>query len=169
MTFGLEKIFLEVGNTGSTDFDFLATAGAFIIAVTAFSLPFYYSRKGVSLWGSIELARLFGGFKFLDGKTKLVSKYEKGKEISDDDIAQAAENIRTELVVVQSMIDVRLTPKKAVFVIYSDIIVETIDVYKKYLKKFESEFLELESPLRTLYDTAQNFIKDGKTVKPLEL
>jgi hypothetical protein len=169
MTGSLEIIFLEVGNTGNTDFDFLAAAGALVVALIAFSLPFHYSRKGVSLWGSIELARLFDGFKFLDGQTKIISKYEQGKQVPDADVIQAAENIRTELVVVQSMLDVKLTNQKAVFPIYSHTIVNTIDSYKKYLKEFEPEFSELESPLRTLYDTAQNFIKEGKVVTPVEL
>ncbi len=96
----VSQVFAQGVSRGDTDFDFLSIFGALIVAIVTFFLPFHYARKGVTIWGSTETARLFDGAKFLFGKTTLLSKYDQGKEISETDMKQAAENVRSELVVV---------------------------------------------------------------------
>jgi len=83
MTFGLETVFLEVADVGTPH---LAILGAMIAALTGFIIPFIYTRRNSSLWGHIELARIFDGPKFSGGSKKLRSKYEDGQEVSKDEL-----------------------------------------------------------------------------------
>ena len=174
MTIGLETIFLATTDVGTTDFAF---GGALLIAIAGFIIPFIYSRRNVSLWGHIELTRIFDGWKFCDGCKKLCSKYEEGQEISEDDLRLAAEQVRSELVVVMSMMNTGLAKKKRVFSEHSDVIVKTIDNYRKYLTEFESQlyhgesepvFSEFEIPVKKCYNTAQQWIKEGKFVESVK-
>jgi len=138
-----------------------------------FIIPFMYTRKNTSLWGHIELARIFDGPKFSGGSKKLRSKYEEGQEVSEDDLRLAAEQIRSELVVVMAMIETGLAKKKRIFNDHSDVIVKTIDAYRKYLAEFEPQlyhgesdpvFSEFEISIKKCYNTAQQWIKEGKLV-----
>ena len=166
----LETVFLEVADVQNQHF---AVLGAVIAALTGFVIPFIYTRKNVSLWGHIELARIFDGPKFSGGSKKLRSKYEEDQEISEDDLRLAAEQIRSELVVVMAMIETGLAKKKRVFSEHSDVIVKTIDSYRKYLTEFEPQlyhgedepvFSEFEIPIKKCYNTAQQWLKEGKLV-----
>ena len=166
----LETVFLEVADVQNEHF---AVLGAVIAALTGFVIPFIYTRKNVSLWGHIELARIFDGPKFSGGSKKLRSKYEEDQEISEDDLRLAAEQIRSELVVVMAMIETGLAKKKRVFSEHSDVIVKTIDSYRKYLTEFEPQlyhgedepvFSEFEIPIKKCYNTAQQWLKEGKLV-----
>ncbi len=145
-----------------------------MVALIGFTIPFLYTRKNVSLWGHIELARIFDGPKFSGGSKKLRSKYEEGQEISEDELRLAAEQIRSELIVVMGMIGTGLAKKKRVFNEHSDIIVKTIDSYRKYLAEFEPQlyrgdsepvFSEFKIPIIKFYNTAQQWLKEGKMVK----
>jgi len=170
VTLGLETVFLEVANVETEHF---AVGGAVLAALAGFIIPFIYTRRNTSLWGHIELARIFDGPKFSHASKKLYSKYEEGKEISEDDLRLAAEQVRSELVVIMGMIETGLAKKKRVYGEHSDIIVKTIDSYKKYLAEFEPQlylgdsdpvFPEFEIPIKKFYDTAKQWIKEGKLV-----
>jgi len=167
----LETVFLEVADVGTEHF---AVGGAMIAALAAFIIPFIYTRRNSSLWGHIELARIFDGPKFSEGSKKLRSKYEEGQEISEDELRLAAEQVRSELIVVMAMIGTGLAKKKRVFNDHSDTIVKTIDSYRKYLEEFEPRlyggesdpvFSEFETPMKRFYNIAQQWIKEGKLVK----
>jgi len=175
MTIGLETVFLEVANVGTEDF---AVGGAMLAAMAAFIIPFIYTRRNSSLWGHIELARIFDGPKFSWGSKKLRSKYEEGQDVSEDELRLAAEQVRSELIVVMAMIGTGLAKKKRVFNDHSDTVVKTIDSYRKYLEEFESRlysgesdpvFSEFEIPLKRFYNTAQQWIKEGKLVKSVKV
>ncbi len=170
----LETVFLEVADVQNEHF---AVLGAVIAALTGFVIPFIYTRKNVSLWGHIELARIFDGPKFSGGSKKLRSKYEEDQEISEDDLRLAAEQIRSELVVVMAMIETGLAKKKRVFSEHSDVIVKTIDSYRKYGAEFEPQlyrgesepvFSEFEIPIKRCYNTAQQWIKEGKVIQSVK-
>ena len=171
MTIGLEIVFLEVVDVGAGHF---AVGGAVIAALAGFIIPFIYARRNVSLWGHIELARILDGPKFSGGSQKLRSKYEEGQEVSEDDLRLAAEQVRSEIIVVMAMIQTGLAKKKRVFNDHSDTIVKTIDSYRKYLEEFEPllyhgesdpVFSEFETPIKKFYNIAQQWIKEGKLVK----
>ncbi len=170
----LETVFLEVADVQNEHF---AVLGAVIAALTGFVIPFIYTRKNVSLWGHIELARIFDGPKFSGGSKKLRSKYEEDQEISEDDLRLAAEQIRSELVVVMAMIETGLAKKKRVFSEHSDVIVKTIDSYRKYMAEFEPQlfrgesepvFSEFEIPIKRCYNTSQQWIKEGKVIQSVK-
>jgi len=170
MAFGLEMVFLEVAEVETEHF---AVGGAVLAALLGFIIPFIYTRKNTSLWGHIELARIFDGPKFSQASKKLRSKYEEDKEISEDDLRSAAEQVRSELVVVMGMTETGLAKKKRIFSEHSDIIVKTIDAYRKYMTEFEPQlylgesdpvFSEFEIPLKKVYNTAQQWLKEGKLV-----
>jgi len=174
MTFGLETVFLEVADVGTPH---LAILGAMIAALTGFIIPFIYTRRNSSLWGHIELARIFDGPKFSGGSKKLRSKYEDGQEVSEDELRLAAEQVRSELIVVMAMVGTGLAKKKRVFNDHSDIIVKTIDCLRKYLEEFEPRlyagesdpvFSEFETPIKKFYNIAQQWIKEGKLVKSVQ-
>ncbi len=167
----LETVFLEVAELENGHF---AVGSALIAALTGFVIPFIYTRRGVSLWGHIELARVFDGPKFSEGSRKLRSKYEEGQEVSENELRIAAEQIRSELIVVMGMIETGLAKKKRVFNEHSDVIVKTIDCYRKYKAEFESRlysgesepvFSEFEIAIKRCYNTAQQWLKEGKLVK----
>jgi hypothetical protein len=89
----------------------------------------------------------------------------------------AAEQVRSELVVVMGMIETGLAKKKRIFSEHSDVIVKTIDSYRKYLAEFEPElyrgenepvFSEFEIPIIKFYNTAQQWLKEGKMVKSVK-
>ena len=175
MTIGLETVFLEVADVQTEDF---AVGGAMIAAIVGFILPFIYTRRNSSLWGHIELARIFDGPKFSGGSKKLRSKYEEGQEVSEDELRLAAEQVRSELVVVMAMIGTGLAKKKRVFNDHSDTIVKTIDCLRKYLEEFEPRlysgesdpvFSEFETPMKRFYNIAQQWIKEGKLVKSVKV
>jgi hypothetical protein len=167
----LETVFLEVAEIETEHF---AVGSALIAALVGFVIPFIYTRRNTSLWGHIELARIFDGPKFSGGSNKLRSKYEEGQEVSEDDLRLAAEQVRSELIVVMSMIGTGLAKKKRVFNEHSDVIVKTIDCYRKYKAEFESRlysgesepvFSEFEIAIKRCYNTAQQCLKEGKLVK----
>ncbi len=167
----LETVFLEVAEIETEHF---AVGSALIAALVGFVIPFIYTRRNTSLWGHIELARIFDGPKFSGGSNKLRSKYEEGQEVSEDDLRLAAEQVRSELIVVMSMIGTGLAKKKRVFNEHSDVIVKTIDCYRKYNAEFESRlysgesepvFSEFEIAIKRCYNTAQQCLKEGKLVK----
>ena len=175
MTIGLEIVFLEVADVGTGHF---AVGGAVIAALVGFIIPFIYARRNVSLWGHIELARIFDGPKFSGGSKKLRSKYEEGQDVSEDDLRLAAEQVRSELVVVMGMIETRLAKKKRIFTEHSDVIVKTIDAYRKYKAEFESRlysgesepvFSEFEIAIKRCYNTAQQWLKEGKVVQSVKI
>ena len=166
----LETIFLATADVKTEHF---AVGGAVLVALMGFIIPFLYTRRNVSLWGHIELARIFGGPKFSVGCKKLRSKYEEGQEVSEDELRLAAEQIRSELIVVMGMIETGLAKKKRVFNEHSDVIIKTIDSYRKYLAEFEPElyrgenepvFSEFEITIKKCYNTAQQWLKEGKLV-----
>jgi len=171
VTIGLEIVFLSTVDVGTEHF---AIVGAIIAAFVGFIIPFVYTRRNTSLWGYIELARFFDGPKFSGGSKKLRSKYEEGQEVSEDDLRIAAEQVRSELVVVMGMIGTGLAKKKRVFSEHSDVIVKTIDCYRKYQAEFESRlysgesepvFSEFEIAIKRCYNTAQQWLKEGKLVR----
>ncbi len=174
MTIGLEIIFLA---TADVETEHFAVGGAIIAALTGFVIPFIYTRRNVSLWGHIELARIFDGPKFSEGSRKLRSKYEEGQEVSENELRIAAEQIRSELIVVMGMIETGLAKKKRVFGEHSDVIVKTIDCYRKYKEECESRlysgesepvFSEFEIAIKRCYNTAQQWIKEGKVVQSVK-
>ena len=175
MTIGLEIIFLATADVETQHF---AVGGAIIAALTGFIIPFIYTRRNTSLWGHIELARIFDGPKFSGGSKKLRSKYEDGQEVSEDDLRLAAEQVRSELVVVMGMIETGLAKKKRIFSEHSDVIVKTIDAYRKYNAEFESRlysgesepvFSEFEIAIKRCYNTAQQWLKEGKVVQSVKI
>ncbi len=174
MTFGLETVFLETADVRAEHF---AVGGAILAALAGFIIPFIYTRRNSSLWGHIELARIFDGPKFFGGSKKLRSKYEEGQEVSEDELRLAAEQVRSELVVVMAMIGTGLARKKRVFNDHSDTIVKTIDSYRKYGAEFEPQlyrgesepvFSEFEIPMKRCYNTAQQWIKEGKVIQSVK-
>ncbi len=171
MIIGLEIVFLATADVQTEHF---AVGGAMIAALVGFIIPFIYTRRNSSLWGHIELARIFDGPKFSGGSQKLRSKYEEGQEVSEDELRLAAEQVRSELIVVMAMIGTGLAKKKRVFNDHSDTIVKTIDSYRKYLEEFEPRlyggesdpvFSEFETPMKRFYNISQQWIKEGKLVK----
>ncbi len=167
----LETVFLEVAEIETEHF---AVGSALIAALVGFVIPFIYTRRNTSLWGHIELARIFDGPKFSGGSKKLRSKYEEGQEVSEDDLRLAAEQVRSELAVIMAMIGTGLAKKKRVFNDHSDVIVKTIDAYRKYLAEFEPQlyhgesdpvFSEFEISIKKCYNTAQQWLKEGKVIK----
>ena len=167
----LETVFLEVAEIQTEHF---AVGSALIAALTGFVIPFLYTRRNTSLWGHIELARIFDGPKLSEGSKKLRSKYEEGQEVSENELRIAAEQVRSELIVVMGMIGTGLAKKKRVFGEHSDVIVKTIDCYRKYEAEFESRlysgesepvFSEYEIAIKRCYNTAQQWLKEGKLVR----
>jgi len=167
----LETVFLEVAEIQTEHF---AVGSALIAALTGFVIPFMYTRRNTSLWGHIELARIFDGPKLSGGSKKLRSKYEEGQEVSENELRIAAEQVRSELIVVMGMIGTGLAKKKRVFSEHSDVIVKTIDCYRKYQAEFESRlysgesepvFSEYEIAIKRCYNTAQQWLKEGKLVR----
>jgi len=167
----LETVFLEVAEIQTEHF---AVGSALIAALTGFVIPFLYTRRNTSLWGHIELARIFDGPKLSGGSKKLRSKYEEGQEVSENELRIAAEQVRSELIVVMGMIGTGLAKKKRIFSEHSDVIVKTIDCYRKYEAEFESRlysgesepvFSEFEIAIKRCYNTAQQWLKEGKLVR----
>ncbi len=167
----LETVFLEVAELETEHF---AVGSALIAALTGLVIPFIYTRRNTSLWGHIELARIFDGPKLSEGSRKLRSKYEEGQEVSENELRIAAEQVRSELIVVMGMIGTGLAKKKRVFNEHSDVIVKTIDCYRKYKAEFESRiyngesepvFSEFEIAIKRCYNTAQQWLKEGKLVR----
>jgi len=167
----LETVFLEVAELETEHF---AVGSALLAALMGLVIPFIYTRRNTSLWGHIELARIFDGPKLSGGSRKLRSKYEEGQEVSETELRIAAEQVRSELIVVMGMIGTGLAKKKRIFSEHSDVIVKTIDCYRKYNEEFESRlysgesepvFSEFEIAIKRCYNTAQQWLKEGKLVK----
>ena len=148
---------------GHIDVFFLFAAIA--VAVAAFVVPFQYRRRNVSVRGITDTTRTLDGAKFLRESRKLYGKYFENKEISNDDLEKAAEQVRSDLIIVQGFIESKVVNSKRVYSTYSDIIVKTVDAYKKFLEEFEPHFPELDVPIQRIYTVCSQWVKEGKLIK----
>ena len=148
---------------GHIDVFFLFAAIA--VAVAAFVVPFQYRRRNVSVRGITDTTRTLDGAKFLRESRKLYGKYFENKEISKDDLEKAAEQVRSDLIIVQGFIQSKVVNSNRIYSTYSDIIVKTVDAYKKFLEEFEPYYPELDVPIQRIYTVCSQWVKEGKLIK----
>ena len=144
------------------DLDNAVILVAVIAAILGFVIPFHYRRKGIVIGGVTDLSRYIDGTKFRSANKKLISKYFDNKEVLEDDLRKASEEVRTDLVIAQSLIEGSMIPKKRLFGIYSDRIIKSVEAYQKYLDEFEPQAKELGPAIQKLYNSAQQWIKENK-------
>jgi len=141
------------------DIDYSFILIAVVASILGFVIPFHYRRKGIIIGGVTELSRYIDGTRFRNANKKLLSKYFENNEVSEDDLHYASEEVRTDLVIAQSLIEGNMIPKKRLFGIYSDRIIKSVDAYQKYLDEFEPQANELGPAIQKLYSSAQKWIK----------
>lgn len=156
MVIALTEITLQIP---LPDIDFSVILIAVIASIIGFVVPFHYRRKGIIIGGVTNLSKYIDGTRFRSANKKLLSKYFENKEVSEDDLRYASEEVRTDLVIAQSLIEGNMIPKKRLFGIYSDRIIKSVDAYQKYLDEFEPQANELGPAIQKLYSSAQQWIK----------
>ena len=133
-----------------------------LFAFLTFFITFQHRRRNMSVYGITDVTRAVDGRKFREASNNLYGKYFENKDVSESDLQDAAQQIRSDLVVIQGLIESRMVNTKLVFETYSDIIVKTMDSYKKFLDEFEPTYSELNIPIQRIYNTAVQWIKVKK-------
>ena len=145
--------------------EFFAAIGAIALALFTAYYTFFYRWKNILVRGITDTTRAVDGSKFRSASAKLHKKYFQNKEVEESDLHKAAEQVRSDLIVVQGLIESNMLKKNRVYEIYSDIIIKTVDSYQKYLEEFEPDYVGLDIPLQRLYKKSQQWIKENKLQK----
>jgi len=151
---------IELGHT-----EFYAIIAGVCLSAATLIITFQYRRKNLSVSGITDVTRAIDGGKFRGASNKLYGKYFENKDISESDLQKAAEQIRSDLMVIQGLIESNMVNTKRVFGTYSDIIVSSVDSYKKFLEEFEPQYSKLDVPIQKIYDTSFQWIKEKKLIK----
>lgn len=159
MSFSLLGI---IGVIDLENIDFYAIITGVLIAFWTLFITFQHRRRNMSIYGIIDVTRSVDGRKFREASNNLYGKYFENKDVSKPDLQDAAEQIRSDLVVIQGLIESHMVNTKLVFETYSDVIVRTVDSYKKFLDEFEPTYSELNIPIQRIYNTAVQWIKVKK-------
>ena len=138
---------------------------AIVVAIAAFVVPFQYRRRNVSVRGITDTTRTLDGAKFLRESRKLYGKYFENKEVSEEDLQKAAEQVRSDLIIVQGFIQSKVVNSKRVYSTYSDIIVKAVKAYQKFLEEFEPHYPVLDVPIQRIYTVCSQWVKEGKLIK----
>ena len=154
---------VELGGT-----EFFAIIGSVGLALFTAYYVAYHRMKGALVRGITDTTRTIDGAKFSGALNKLQNKFFEKKEIEDKDLHKAAEQIRSDLITVQGLIESNMMTKKRVYGIYSDIIVKAVDSYKKYLEKFEPDGYGLDIPIQRIYNTSKKWINEKKILKSVK-
>ena len=157
------KMPLELGLS-----QFFATFGAVSLAIFTAYYIWYYRMKGVLVRGITDTTRAIDGAKFRGALRKLNKKYLENKEVDEADLHKAAEQIRSDLIVVQGLIESNMMKKKRVYEIYSDIIVKAVNAYQKYLNEFYPDAFGLDIPIQRLYKVSQKWVDENKIIKSVK-
>ena len=150
-------------DTGGSEY--YTMIGAVCISFFTAYYTWFFRMKNVSVRGITDSTRTVEGAKFRSASAKLHKKYFQNKEVEESDLHKAAEQVRTDLIIVEGLIEQNGLKKKRVYEIYSDIIIKAVDSYQKYLDEFEPDYVGLDIPIQRLYKKCQQWIKENKLLK----
>lgn len=145
--------------------EFFTMVGAVCISIFVAYYTMFFRKKDILVRGITDVIRTSDGVKFRGASDKLYKKYFKNKDVNELDLHKAAEQIRTDLIVVQGLIESNMMKKNRVYEIYSDIIVKAVDSYQKYLDEYEPNYVGLDIPIQMIYNKSQQWIKEKKLLK----
>ena len=145
--------------------EFYAIIAGMCVSVATLLITIQYRRKNMRVMGITNITSAIDGGNFRNASNKLYGKYFENKDISESDLQKAAEQVRSDLMVIQGLIESRMVNTKRVFGTYSDVIMYTLDSYKKFLEEFEPQDSDLDAPIQRIYDTSLQWIKEKKLIK----
>lgn len=144
--------------TGNTDLQVLLGAFAIIATTVTFFAPTYFRRKSALARGLSETIRILESNDSRNARLALYYKYQKNKEIQEEELKNSAERVRNDLLMVQTMFREKALPSKVFESLYSIKIVRTIENYFEFMKEFHPE-LEIEFPIRKLFKKSYRWYK----------
>lgn len=150
------------------EFHTLITAIAIIGTALTFLAPIYYKRKSALARGLSETIRILESNKSHNARKMLYLKYQKNKEIDEEELKDSAEQVRNDLLMVQTMQREKAIASKAFHKLYSRKIFRTIENYFKFMEEFYPSH-EVELPIKKLFQNSYRWHKrEHKTSRELD-
>ncbi len=136
----------------------LITAIAIIGTTLTFFAPTYFQRKSALARGLTETIRILESNKSHNARKMLYLKYQKNKEVNEEELKNSAEQVRNDLLMVQTMHREKAIASKAFHKLYSRKIFRTIENYFKFMEEFYPSH-EVELPIKKLFKNAYRWHK----------
>ena len=144
--------------TGNSELHILITAIAIIGTTITFFAPTYYRTKSSLARGLSETIRILESNDSHRARRMLYLKYQKNKQIEEEELKNSAEKVRNDLLMIQTMLVEKALAPKVFHSIYSMKIFRTIENYIKFMEEFHPSF-QVELPIRKLFKKAYRWHK----------
>ena len=144
--------------TTNTDLQILLGGLAIIATTLTFFAPTYFRRKSALAGGLSETIRILESNEARNARLALYFKYQKNKDVEEEELINSAEKVRDDLLMVQTMFMEKALSSKVFESLYSIKMVRTIENYSKFMKEFSPE-LEVEMPIRKLFKKSYRWYK----------
>ena len=144
--------------TGNTELHILITAIALIATTITFFAPTYYRTKSSLARGLSETIRILESNDSHHARRILYLKYQKNKQIDEEELKNSAEKVRNDLLMVETMFEEKALASKVFHSIYTIKIFRTIENYFKFMEEFYPS-LQVELPIRKLFKKSYRWYK----------
>jgi len=130
-----------------------------------FFYPTYYSRKQNLGRGVNEAVRILETNDSRRARQIIVGKYNNKLQPTKEELKKSAKKVQNDLLMIQNWLEEKGIPRKTIYDLYSEIFVNTIDAYVKYLEEFHPGH-KLDSQIRTLFKNAYRRYRTELSKKP---
>jgi hypothetical protein len=126
-----------------------------------FFYPTYYSRKQNLGRGINEAVRILETNDSRRARQILIGKYNNKLQPNEEELKKSAKKVQNDLLMIQNWLEEKGIPKKTILDLYSEIFVNTVDSYVKYLEEFHPGH-KVDFQIRKLFKNAyRRFIHDS--------
>jgi len=118
-----------------------------------FFYPTYYSRKQNLGRGIMEAVRILETNNSRRARQILIGKYNNKLQPNEEELKKSGKKVQNDLHMIQNWLEEKGIPKKTILDLYSEIFVNTIDSYVKYLEEFHPGH-KVDFQIRKLFKNA---------------
>jgi hypothetical protein len=118
-----------------------------------FFYPTYYSRKQNLGRGINEAVRILETNDSRRARQILIGKYNNKLQPNEEELKKSAKKVQNDLLMIQNWLEEKGIPKKTILDLYSEIFVNTVDSYVKYLEEFHPGH-KVDFQIRKLFKNA---------------
>jgi len=130
-----------------------------------FFYPTYYSRKQNLGRGINEAVRILETNDSRRARQILLGKYNNKLQPNEEELKKSAKKVQNDLLMIQNWLEEKGIPKKTILDLYSEIFVQTIDSYVKYLEEFHPGH-KVDFQIRKLFKNAYRRHRLESSKKP---
>ena len=95
----------------------------------------------------------------------LIGKYNNQLQPNEEELKKSAKKVQNDLLMIQNWIEEKGIPRKTIYDLYSEIFVNTIDAYVKYLEEFHPDH-KVGFQIRKLFKNAYRRFIHESSKKP---